>query len=95
VTVAQVSVVAHAFHDGFAARDAEALAALYHDDARFLAPGMEPAEGQNAIRAAVQTLLDMGVSSVDIEPLDVHEGGHLTIEYGRIGWGSRRPAPNR
>ncbi|HEY6757838.1 MAG TPA: SgcJ/EcaC family oxidoreductase [Baekduia sp.] len=87
MTVAEVSVVAQAFHDGVAARDADALAGIYHDDARFLPPGMEPAEGHDAIRAAMQGLLDMGVTSLDIEPLDVREGGDLTVEYGRYRLG--------
>ena len=45
MTVAEVNLVAQAFHDGVAARDAAALTRLYHDDARFLPPNMEPAEG--------------------------------------------------
>ena len=83
MTVAEVTVVAQAFHDGVAARDADALAGLYHEDARFLPPGMEPAEGPTAIRAAMQALLDMGATSLDVEPLDVRESGDLTVEYGR------------
>jgi uncharacterized protein (TIGR02246 family) len=92
MTVAEVSVVAQAFHDGVAARDADALAGLYHEDARFLPPGMEPAEGHDAIRAAMQALLDMGASSLDIEPLDVREGGNMTVEYGRYRLGIEQPA---
>jgi uncharacterized protein (TIGR02246 family) len=83
MTVAQVDAVAQAFHDGVANQDAAALASLYHDDARLLAPNMEPAEGQSAIQAAMQQLLDMGARSLDIEPIDVREAGDLTIEYGR------------
>jgi ketosteroid isomerase-like protein len=45
MTVAEVNTVAQAFHDGFADQDAAALATLYHEDARFLPPNMEPAEG--------------------------------------------------
>jgi uncharacterized protein (TIGR02246 family) len=83
MTVAEVNAVAKAFHDGVANQDAAALASLYHDDARFLPPNMEPAEDREAIRAAMQQLLDMGARSLDIEPVDVREGGNLTIEYGR------------
>jgi uncharacterized protein (TIGR02246 family) len=87
MTVAEVNAVAQAFHDGVAARDAAALASLYHDDARFLPPNMEPAEDPEAIRAAMQQLLDMGASSLDVEPIDVREAGELTIEYGRYTLG--------
>jgi uncharacterized protein (TIGR02246 family) len=83
MTVAEVNAVAKAFHDGVANRDAAALASLYHDDARFLPPNTEPAEDREAIRAAMQQLLDMGARSLDIEPVDVRDAGNLTIEYGR------------
>jgi uncharacterized protein (TIGR02246 family) len=83
MTVAEVNAVAKAFHDGIANRDAAALASLYHDDARFLPPNTEPAEDREAIRAAMQQLLDMGARSLDIEPVDVRDAGNLTIEYGR------------
>jgi uncharacterized protein (TIGR02246 family) len=83
MTVAEVNAVAKAFHDGIANRDAAALASLYHDDARFLPPNAEPAEDREAIRAAMQQLLDMGARSLDIEPVNVRDAGNLTIEYGR------------
>jgi uncharacterized protein (TIGR02246 family) len=87
VARADVEAVARAFHDGFARRDAAALAGLYHDDAKFLPPGMPPSEGRAAIQATMQALLDMGVKAVEIEPLDVREAGELTVEYGgyRLG----------
>jgi len=87
MTVAEVNAVAQAFHDGVANRDAAALADLYHEDARFLPPGMEPAEGRDAIRSAMQVLLDMGAKSLDVEPLDVRDVGNVTIEYGRYRLG--------
>jgi uncharacterized protein (TIGR02246 family) len=83
MTVAEVNAVAQAFHDGVASRDAAALASLYAENGRFLPPGIEPCEGNAEIRAAMQQLLDMGASSLDLEPLDVREAGDMTIEYGR------------
>jgi uncharacterized protein (TIGR02246 family) len=91
MTVAEVNAVAQAFHDGVANRDAGALAGLYADDGRFLPPGMEPCEGPAEIRAAMQQLLDMGASSLDIEPLDVREAGNFTIDYGRYTLGFEPP----
>ena len=87
MTVAEVNAVAQAFHDGVANRDPEALSSLYADGGRFLPPGMEPCEGPAEIQAAMQQLLDMGASSLDVEPLDVREAGNLTIEYGRYTLG--------
>ena len=80
MTLADVNAVTKAFHDGVANQDAAALASLYHDDARFLPPNMEPAEGREAIRAAFQQLLDMGGRSLDGEPLDVREAGNPRAE---------------
>jgi uncharacterized protein (TIGR02246 family) len=91
MTVAEVNSVAQAFHDGVADQDAASLASLYHDDARLLAPNMEPAEGRPAIQAAFQQLLDMGARSLEVEPLDVREEGDLTIEYGRFVLGIEPP----
>jgi uncharacterized protein (TIGR02246 family) len=87
MTVAEVNAVAQAFHDGVANRDAAALASLYTEEGRFLPPNMGPCEGQAAIQAAMQGLLDMGARSLDIEPLDVREAGDLTIEYGSYALG--------
>jgi uncharacterized protein (TIGR02246 family) len=83
MTVFQVDVVAQAFHDGVANRDAAALASLYADNGTFLPPGMGPCEGRAQIQTAMQQLIDMGARSLDIEPLDVRDTDNLTIEYGR------------
>jgi ketosteroid isomerase-like protein len=48
---------------------------------------MQPCEGRAEIQAAMQQLLDMGVSSLDVEPLDVRSAGDTTIEYGRYALG--------
>jgi uncharacterized protein (TIGR02246 family) len=87
MTVAEVNVVAQAFHDGVANQDAAGLASLYAEDGRFLPPNMGPCEGRAAIQAAMQGLLDMGARSLDIEPIDVREAGDMTIEYGRYTLG--------
>jgi len=87
MTVAEVNAVAQAFHDGVANRDAGALASLYADQGRFLPPGMEPCEGRAEIQTAMQQLLHMGASSLDVEPLDVREAGNFTVEYGRYTLG--------
>jgi ketosteroid isomerase-like protein len=88
MTVSEVvDAVAQAFHDGVASRDTAALASLYAENARFLAPGMEPCEGRAQVQTAMQVLLDMGARSLDLEPLEVREADDLTIEYGRYRLG--------
>jgi len=91
MTVAEVDAVAQAFHDGVATRDPAGLARLYAENARFLPPGMDPCEGPDEIAAAMQQLLDMGASSLDVEPLEVREAGGMTIEYGRYALGIEPP----
>jgi len=83
MTVVEVGAIAKAFHDGVANRDAAALASLYAENGKFLPPGMEPCEGRAQIQSAMQLLLDMGATSLDVEPLDVRETGTMAIEYGR------------
>src|SRR2546423_9439782 len=87
MTVAEVNAVAQAFHDGVANRDAAGLASLYADNGRFLPQGMEPCEGRRGIQGAMPQLLDMGASSLDVEPLPVPEAGGLALESGRATLG--------
>jgi uncharacterized protein (TIGR02246 family) len=87
MTVAEVSSIAQAFHEGVANRDAGAVAALYADDATFMPPNFEPCEGREAIHGWLQQMLAAGVTSLDIEPQDIREAGDLTVEYGRYTLG--------
>ena len=87
MTVADVNTVAQAFSDAFADQDAAAFASLYHDDAMFMPPNMGPSHGRQEIEAAIQQLFDMGARSVEIEPIETHEAGEMTIEYGRYTLG--------
>jgi ketosteroid isomerase-like protein len=82
MTVAEVNAVAHALHDGVAARDAAGQARLYSDDARFMPPNLPVFEGPDAIEMAMQGLLDAGARSLDIEPLDVREAGDTNLPAG-------------
>lgn len=83
MTLEQADACAQAFEDGVAERDAAAIASLYHEDARFLIPNVEPCEGREAIRGAWQQLLDMGARSLKLEPIELREAGDVAIEYGR------------
>src|SRR2546423_14980778 len=83
MTVAEVEAAAQAWSDGLANKDAGAIARLYADDGRLLAPNAEPIEGRAAIEGFLQQLIDMGGKSIELEPIDVKEGGNITSEYGR------------
>lgn len=63
--------------------DAAGLAALYTDDAYFLAPNMELVQGRENIRQTLQAFIDAGMSSVDFTSVDVGVSGELAYEVGR------------
>jgi uncharacterized protein (TIGR02246 family) len=87
MTVAEIDVVAQAFHDGVANQDAAAVAALYAEDAKLLPPNSEPCEGRAAIQAFFEGMLQMGTRSLDLEPVEIRDEGDVTIEYGRYALG--------
>ena len=69
------------FRKAFDARDAEAIADLYTEDGRVIAPGTEPATGRVAIAAFwAGTLRE--TTSVRLETLTVEAAGDLALEEG-------------
>lgn len=69
------------FRKAFEARDAKAIAELYTEDARVIAPGAEPAAGREAI-AAFWTGAMQDAKSVRLETLSVEAEGNLAYEEG-------------
>jgi uncharacterized protein (TIGR02246 family) len=71
------------FLKAFEARDAQAIAELYTEDARVIAPGAEPAIGRAAIaefwRGAMQ-----GTKGVQLQTLAVESAGDLAVEDGVV-----------
>lgn len=71
------------FLKAFEARDAQAVAELYTEDARVIAPGAEPAVGRAAIaefwRGAMQE-----TKSVELRTLAVESDGDLAFEDGVV-----------
>jgi uncharacterized protein (TIGR02246 family) len=70
------------FMRAFSASDAGAIAALYTDDALFLAPGMEPLSGHEQIRAFLGGAIEAGISrlALDTGEIDIH--GDVAHEVG-------------
>jgi ketosteroid isomerase-like protein len=79
-----VGAIAQAFHDGVKNQDTSAIASLYHENARLLAPNMPACEGLPAIQTAMQALFDMGARSLVLDAIEVRDEGVVTIEYGRF-----------
>ncbi len=69
------------FLKAFDARDAEAIAELYTEDGRVIAPGAPPAAGRAAI-AAFWTGAMQDTKSVRLETLAVEAAGELALEEG-------------
>jgi uncharacterized protein (TIGR02246 family) len=71
------------FLKAFDARDAKAIAELYTEDARVIAPGAEPAAGRAAI-AAFWAGAMQATKSVRLETLSVESDGDLAFEDGVV-----------
>jgi ketosteroid isomerase-like protein len=67
----------------FEARDAQAIADLYTEDARVIAPGAAPAEGRPAIAAFWAAAME-GTKSARLETLSVEFDGELAFEEGSV-----------
>jgi uncharacterized protein (TIGR02246 family) len=71
------------FTKHFEARDAQAIAELYTEDARVIAPGAAPAEGRAAIAAFWAAAME-GTKSVRLETRSVESDGELAFEEGVV-----------
>jgi uncharacterized protein (TIGR02246 family) len=71
------------FRKAFEARDAQAIAELYTEDGRVIAPGAEPAAGRGAI-AAFWNAAFADTKSVRLETLSVESAGDLAVEEGVV-----------
>ncbi|MBI2781295.1 MAG: nuclear transport factor 2 family protein [Chloroflexi bacterium] len=71
------------FMDALRRGDAIALAGLYGEDARLLAPVAEPLRGRNDATAFWGAGLDIGVTSIALEPDEVEIFDALAWEVGR------------
>ena len=69
------------FLKAFAARDAQAIADLYTEDGRVVAPGAPPAVGRAAIAAFWAGSMN-DTSAVRLETLSVEAAGDLALEEG-------------
>jgi ketosteroid isomerase-like protein len=72
---------AEAWQEAFNAGDIEAVAALYTEDARMLAPNAPMGTGREAVRADLQGLLDAGLTGT-LETLETMVAGDLGYRVG-------------
>lgn len=71
------------FIEAFRRGDAEAVAALYAEDARLLPPNHPKVQGKEAIRQFWQGAMDMGVKDASLQIEEVEPQGDTAYEIGR------------
>jgi uncharacterized protein (TIGR02246 family) len=71
------------FEATFFAGNAEAMAALYTDDAQLLPTGSEPVLGTAAIARFWADLMKLGIKKAKLESLEIDAQGATVIELGR------------
>jgi len=72
------------FVDAVARGDADAITALYTEDARILPPGGDIVSGRAALPAFWAAMLGMGIKRCSFDTLEVEEHGDAAIEIGRV-----------
>lgn len=66
---------------GMNAGDAEAIVALYADDARLMPPNGDASVGHDAVRAAFGSMIDAGLT-VDLTPIETQSAGDIAYVVG-------------
>ena len=79
-----VEAANRAFIAAFLRGDAAAVAALYTEDAKVIAPGSDVASGRVAIRALWQKVIDGGVKDLTLSTGTVESAGDLAYEDGTV-----------
>ena len=76
------------FMAAFAEGNATAVGELYTDNAVLMAPNSDVVSGREGIVAALQSFMDMGISSIKLETVELEEHGDTAIEEGRYTLGT-------
>lgn len=79
-----IATANRAFSEAVARGDAEAMAAVYTDDAVVLPPGSPPVEGREAIAELFRGMLaETALAAIDLESREVRVEGDTAYEVGR------------
>lgn len=78
----EVRAFNRAFERALLAQDAEALVALYGEDARILVPGQPAIHGRAAIEPVMRAWVEDGPVSTRFETEEVLAGGELVVDIG-------------
>lgn len=69
----------HVFGQG----DAAALAALYTENAQFLAPNSDFVTGRKALQQMFEAFMGMGIKSIELESTEAEQYGETATSMGR------------
>lgn len=72
------------FMEAFSAGDAEKVAGFYTANCRFLPDNSYPVDGRANIQELLQSMMDGGVSSIELITWEVEDFGDTAIEVGKV-----------
>ena len=72
------------FMDAFADGDAEKVAGFYTANCRFLPDNSHPVDGRANVQELLQSMMDAGVSSIELVTWEVEDCGDTAVEVGRV-----------
>ena len=72
------------FEEGFNSGDGAAVGALYTEDAALLPPDAARVDGREAIAQFWQGAIDAGLKDLDLQTVEVLDGGDLAVEVGKV-----------
>ena len=72
------------FMHAFSAGDAEKVAGFYTANCRFLPDNSNPVDGRANVQELIQSMMDGGVSSVELITWEVEDCGDTAVEVGRV-----------
>ena len=72
------------FMAAFSAGDAEKVAGFYTANCRFLPDNSDPVDGRANVQGLLQSMMDGGVSSVELITWEVEDCGDTAVEVGRV-----------
>ncbi len=76
------------FMAAFAEGSATTVGELYTENAVLMPPNSDAVSGREGIVAVLQSFMDMGIASINLETVEVEEHGDTAIEEGRYTLGT-------
>jgi ketosteroid isomerase-like protein len=95
IALDEIALARAAFVDAVKAGDVRAVADLYGEDARLLAPEAGPLSGRDDVASFWRAGVASGVNDVELEPQDIERFPTVAWEVGRYVLGLQPPIGDR